>query len=474
MRKHWVYFISLLFIANFSFSQVKQDVDELKKQLIESATDTAKFRIYEMLTTDYLWYADQSDSAGFYAMDEFKMAQRLNQPIYLAESYVNLGWYFGIIGDQGKNIEYLTKAVHLSEDNKCFSVLMRACQALCITYSPGSAAGNPEKMIKYARKAESLLPNYDNDRLFHYGLLVYNMFFNYYKETGKLDSAYKYAHRGDEEAIKYPRETFSLAYDYEVQAEVHDSRKEYDQSAFYFEKAINTIDTLSGLMLNVIVNQYSNSLQKQGKYEQALFNSRRGFSLAMRTHNPGFASQASYVLYKVYDSRGNKDSALYYLKEYVKFSESLSSETKRNQVQNLNFAEEIRNKEQEKKEKDDALQRKHNLQYAAIAIFLIGFVTIYLLLSQSIISAKLVKYLGLLGLLVSFEFINLLLHPFISSVTSENPFLMLPILVAIGALLIPLHHRLELWVTHKLVEKNKRLKEEKIKKIVEAYQQKMG
>ena len=44
---------------------------------------------------------------------------------------------------------------------------------------------------------------------------------------------------------------------------------------------------------------------------------------------------------------------------------------------------------------------------------------------------------------------------------------MLLALVAIAALIVPLHHRLEHWTTHKLVEKNKAIRLAKAKKTIE-------
>ena len=44
---------------------------------------------------------------------------------------------------------------------------------------------------------------------------------------------------------------------------------------------------------------------------------------------------------------------------------------------------------------------------------------------------------------------------------------MLLALVCIAALLIPLHHKLEKWATHKLVEKNKQIRLANAKKTIE-------
>jgi hypothetical protein len=73
-----------------------------------------------------------------------------------------------------------------------------------------------------------------------------------------------------------------------------------------------------------------------------------------------------------------------------------------------------------------------------------------------IVNEKWIEFLGVLGLLIVFEFTNLLIHPYISEATNDSPIFMLIILVIVAALLIPLHHRLEIWIKEKMVEKIRR------------------
>jgi amino acid transporter len=73
-------------------------------------------------------------------------------------------------------------------------------------------------------------------------------------------------------------------------------------------------------------------------------------------------------------------------------------------------------------------------------------------------NTKLIEFLGVMALLIVFEFLNLLLHPFLERITNHTPVLMLAVLVCIAAFLIPLHHRVEKWATAKLVEKNKKIR----------------
>ena len=63
--------------------------------------------------------------------------------------------------------------------------------------------------------------------------------------------------------------------------------------------------------------------------------------------------------------------------------------------------------------------------------------------------------MGVLSLLFLFEFLTLLLHPVIVEFTHHTPIFELLIFVAIAALLVPAHHRLEHILLKKLTVKYK-------------------
>ena len=98
---------------------------------------------------------------------------------------------------------------------------------------------------------------------------------------------------------------------------------------------------------------------------------------------------------------------------------------------------------------------------------LVIFVVVFLFFSHTVIANPgLIRFLGVLSLLVLFEFINLLLHPYVGIITHHSPVLMLLFMVCLAALLIPLHHKLEHLITHKMVEKNRLIRLEAAKKTI--------
>ena len=120
------------------------------------------------------------------------------------------------------------------------------------------------------------------------------------------------------------------------------------------------------------------------------------------------------------------------------------------------------------------MERKVNIQFAAMAIGIVTFIILFLLLSRSIIvNEKWISFFGVLGLLIVFEFINLFIHPTLVTVTHDSPVLMLLFLVLIASLLIPLHHRMEKWINEKMTEKNKKIRLENAKRTMEKLSQKL-
>ena len=109
------------------------------------------------------------------------------------------------------------------------------------------------------------------------------------------------------------------------------------------------------------------------------------------------------------------------------------------------------------------------LQYIGITVAIVVLVVAFLLFSHSIIAnQRLIKFLSVIFLLIIFEFINLLIHPFIEEITHHSPALILSIMVCIAALLVPLHHKIEALITPALIEKNNRIRLAAAKKTIAA------
>ena len=122
------------------------------------------------------------------------------------------------------------------------------------------------------------------------------------------------------------------------------------------------------------------------------------------------------------------DSAYKYLSLSVEVKDSLYTQEKVSAVETMMTNEQQRQQEIQQKREHERGERKLNLQFLAMALGLIAFVILFLIFSYSIIAnQRLIRFLGIVGLLVLFEFINLYIHPYLEHFTDQSPFLMLMI-----------------------------------------------
>ena len=180
-------------------------------------------------------------------------------------------------------------------------------------------------------------------------------------------------------------------------------------------------------------------------------------------------SRRSYeYLYKSFEQTNQQDSLNKYFRLSMLIKDSLLSLEKVKNIQALTFHEQLRQQEADSEKLKVAEERKLNIQYALIALGIIVFITAFLVFSRThVANEKLISFFAILGLLVVFEFINLLIHPWLASFTHDSPVLMLLALVILASLLIPLHHRLEHSIKERMIEKNNSIRLAAAKKTIE-------
>jgi len=211
----------------------------------------------------------------------------------------------------------------------------------------------------------------------------------------------------------------------------------------------------------------SQLFQKNGQYDSSIGYARKALDAGYEIANPADIADASTLLFSIYQQKNNKDSAYKYLQIAAFTKDTLFTQDKLKQIQLLAFEEKSRQKEIDNEATRAREQRTRNIQYAAISIGIISFLVLFLLLSGSfIVNEGWIKFFGIVALLIVFEFINLIIHPYLAHATHDSPILMLLALVAFAAILVPLHHKMEKFVTQKMVEKNKRIRLAAAKKTI--------
>ena len=292
-----------------------------------------------------------------------------------------------------------------------------------------------------------------------------------YLNTNKLDSALKYLQRAYESSLVINQ--VDLPYILWNLGSVHSKMGHSGLAVSYFNMAIQMAEKAKKVrQLSLASIGLAEHFLSVNEIDSCIYYLKKGLNIVQHTPFFYMSAKPAKMLADIYE-KSSCDSTLKYANVYKIANDSVFSFKINQQIQMMTFDEDLRQQEMAGEKIKEEEQRKQNIQYALLAFGIITFLIFFLLLSRSIITnTKVIEFLGVIALLIVFEFLNLLLHPFLEKTTNHSPVLMLLALVCVAALLVPLHHRLEKWATAKLVEKNKQIRLAAAKKTIEQLERK--
>jgi len=399
-------------------------------------------------------------------IDLLQIAQQLKNDSLLAISYNWIGYYFNQSkGDNTAALEYYFKALPLAEKVNDKRRISSLYFDIAGTYY---SLKNIDEFFTFTKNGGENLPDKSSPK-YDYMLVQYQRNMGIvYMEKNQLDSALSYAQAAVQTSDRLKLNTFQLQA-LHLLGTINAKMNENELADVYFKKARALADTIkSELRKMAFFQRYIPFLIKNNRMEEAKAQTEKLWILSGQIPNLNFKLTATTYKKELFDKLNNTDSAYYYSKIESAIRELIFNQDNQNIIQALAFREQLRIIEDTAKKSEEAQQRKENIQYALIALGILTLLIFYLLLSRSFITnTKLIEFFGVIALLIVFEFLNLLLHPFLERVTHHSPILMLLALVSIAALLVPLHHRVEKWATSKLVEKNKQIRLAAAKKTIQ-------
>ena len=326
---------------------------------------------------------------------------------------------------------------------------------------------NPDELIKYLRKARSNLPAVSSPLYYFMLTQVQAYTCRYFIMKNNYDSAMHYAMALNESNRYLKSPVYNCAAE-GLMGTIYEKTNDTLAAELHYKNAVIGADAVRYFYIkHSVKTPYIDFLTRLRKIPEALEQTRQLMKMGEEKNNADVKRTAAGFLRRIAEYTHQIDSAYYYSLLESSLKDSVFNQNNFNKIQSLAFSEELRLLEEESKRAAEEETRRHNIQYALLAMGIITFIILFLVLSHSFtINEKLIRFLIVIALLIVFEFLNLLLHPFLERITHHNPVLMLLSLVCIAALLVPLHHRLEKWAVRKLVEKNKRIKLEAQRKMI--------
>ena len=438
--------------------------DSIRTALAKTTSPVEQFNLLNKTVEDI--FTNGSGNIDYSSCVEMvRIARQLKSDSLLAIAYNTVGNYFLLNnGDYSNALEYFFKGIPLAERADDKRRLSSLYIDIAVVYYK---LNNPDEQIKYLRKAMNNLPPVTSPLYYFMLTQVQAYTCRYFILKSNYDSALHYAMALSESNHYFKSPVYNCAAQ-SLMGIIYEKTADTTAAALHYKNSVLGADSVRYFYIKLSVKTpYIDFLIKRRKIPDALEQARQLMNMGIEKNNADVKRTAAGFLRRISEYAHQTDSAYYYSLMESSLKDSVFSQNNINKIQSLVFSEQLRVIEEDSKKAAEKEKRKHNIQYALIALGIITFLILFLLLSHSfVINERVIRFLIIIALLIVFEFLNLLLHPFLERITHHSPVLMLLALVCIAALLVPMHHRLEKWAVHKLVEKNKKVKLKEAKKMI--------
>lgn len=453
--------IFLLLFNQFGFSQSEETIriDSLKNLLRSEKQDTSKCMLLVSLCWEYLY--SKPDTALALAQQGLELAKRAKFTKGEAFCISDIGFVLCEKGNNAQALQLQLQALKKSETVNSPALSVNIYVGIAHVYT---SENDFRKALEYDLLAMSVANGAHDDYLI---MRCANSIGGLYSALNILDSAKFFDEQAYDLAAKIKDDDFTgvilsnLGY-------VHSSMGQNAIAMDYYRSALLfLLATEDNSVFCFTYLSMASLFQKQNAIDSSLYYAYRSLHIAQQNGYVNSVLDAANFLADYYKKHQVTDSAYAYLQMVISAKDTLFSQEKTRTLQNLSFNETLRQMDIATAKKEKEQEHKNNLEILFITAALIALIGLFFALSRSfIVHERWIKFLGILGLLVTFEYIYILIDPLVIRVTNESPLWMLLLLIVIALILEPIHNRIEHWITHKVIEKNKQLRLAAAKKTV--------
>ena len=366
--------IILLIIFIFStlcINAQQTKIDSLKNELALAKQDTIKIILLEQLAQTY---RDEKkiDSSILTNKQALELNQKINySPLKQCYNISTIDYLYYITGNYAKSLEYVSKALILSESLHDLPQMAHAHQQFGFNYI---ALGDYRQGLNHYFKAKELFERHNHPEIDLESPAFAIVYIGYiYLKLNQPDSALTYVQSGYKLAT-----TMSLRYVIDFALRIFGDIflvKNNDQLALnYYRQYTNDFYEYNenNRDIGFVYNNMSKIFQKRNQIDSAIFYAKKAFANAQEYQDQENLFTAATLLSGYYDSK-DEHAAFSYFKTASQAKDSMISSDKLKQTQLLSFNEQIREKEKQEADVKETARTKLIIIISAFIIFLITF-----------------------------------------------------------------------------------------------------
>ena len=243
---------------------------------------------------------------------------------------------------------------------------------------------------------------------------------------------------------------------YQTYAVIYTQVNQFDSARIYFDKAIPLFEQKMTENNSVVVYMQAAEFHKKaGEIDKALALYARSKDIGERNGLLEIVQDASKQMDTLYGMKGDYRTARQFHEIYYTYKDSIDKLNKANELDKLAAKDEEDRQVRLKKEEEERKRQRNNIQYTAITLGIVVLFVALVVLGMFKVSGGFIKAIGFFVFLMLFEFIFLVFKKNIYSITHGEPWKDLAFMIALAALLVPLHHWIEHKVLHYLTSHNR-------------------
>lgn len=415
--------------------------------------DSLKTEVESKFGDIYLTRNDKILALRHY-LTAMRLAEDTKNPSLMRSCNVDLAGFYSAIEDYDRAIDYYIKATKNLENIKEKNAPYQKAVDLNSIGNLHAKNKNHALAVTYFEKSLAMA---DSLKFSNLKIPAYISLLNEYLRNDKPKEALEYFNSARGQALQQFLNNFGMSGVIDqAYAVIYTELDKYDSAKYYFGKAAPFFENSANKFsqLNYYA-QLATLKKKTGEYQQAIDLFLKVKQMAESTDQLETAERAAKHLDTLYVKLGNYQLASHYNGIYYQYKDSVEKLNKEKELTQVEAADEQLRQERLEKEKLEAKHKRFQIQYIAITIGIATFFIALVMLGMFKVSKTTIRMIGFFTFIMFFEFIFLIFKKNIVSITEGEPWKDLLFMIALAAILLPLHHWMEHKVIHYLTSHNR-------------------
>ncbi len=392
------------------------------------------------------------------ALRNFLSALRISEGIknapLIRNCYLHLSSFYSAIEDYDKAIDYMMLAYKKLDESKEKNV---PYQKVVYTNSIGNLFAykkNYDIAINYFEKSIRMA---DSLKFSTLKIPGYVSLLNQYLRIDEPQKALNYMNSASGDNLKKYLSNFGMSPIIDqAYGVIYTELGRFDSARIYLAKAKPMFENSTNGNSQVgFYAQLASFYRKSGDKKNAIDYYLKVKEISEKNGLLENVKKASQYLDTLYTETGNITLAGKYNAVYYQFKDSIETLKREKELTQLEADDEEIRQVKLAKEAEEIKKRRNNIQYLGIVIGIIALFVALVVLGMFKVSAGLIKAIGFFVFIMLFEFVFLIFKKNIYSITQGEPWKDLAFMIALAALLVPLHHWMEHKVLHYLTSHNR-------------------